>query len=161
MQRLAHGGESRVEILGDDDVAEADDGDVTGAVEASVFNRADGAYGCGVVEAEDGGEAAGAGEQVVDRGIAELGRPDVLLKEDAEFGVNDDADLLCDADDGLPAGLGVEGVELAPSSWLSSCAVGEDVQHMATVVHLSLNCERIPRRQQTSVLGSLRIEITN
>jgi hypothetical protein len=51
----------------------------------------------------------------VDRRIAELRRPDILLKEDAEFGVDDDADLLCNVDDGLPAGLGVEGVELAPS----------------------------------------------
>ena len=113
VEGLADGGEAWVEVFGDDDVVEADDGDVARTVEAGVFNGADGADGGGVVEAEDGGEVAGAGEQIAHGRIAELGRPDVFFEEDAEFGTDDDADLLRDADDGLPTGLGVEGVALA------------------------------------------------
>jgi hypothetical protein len=113
VKRLAHGGEPRVEVLGDDDVVEADDGDVAGAGEAGVLNGADGANGGGVVEAEDGGEVVGAGEQIAYGRISELRLPDVFFEVDAEFGLDDDADLLRDADDGLPAGLGVEGVALA------------------------------------------------
>ena len=84
-----------------------------GTGEAGVLNCADGADGRGVVEAEEGGEVASAGEEVAHRRVAEGGRPDVFLEEDAEFGMDGDADLLRDGDDGLPAGLGVEGVALA------------------------------------------------
>ncbi len=50
-----------------------------GTGEAGVLNGADGADGRGVVEAEEGGEIAGAGEEVAYGGIAEGGGPDVFL----------------------------------------------------------------------------------
>ena len=113
VEGLAHGCEAGVEVLGEDDVVEANDRDVARAVEAGVFNGADGADRRGVVEAKDGGEVAGSGEQITNRWISEFGRPDVFFKEDAEFGADGDADLPRDADDGLPACLGVEGIALA------------------------------------------------
>jgi hypothetical protein len=79
------------------------------AGESDVLNGADGAEGEGVVEAEESDEVAGAGEEIPHGGIAEGGGPDVFLEEDAEFGMDDDAELLRDGDDGLPAGFGVEG----------------------------------------------------
>jgi hypothetical protein len=84
-----------------------------GTGEAGVLNCADGTHGRGVVEAEEGGEVAGAGEEIAHRWIAELGRPDIFIEEDTEFGADGDADLLRDGDDGLPAGFGVQGVALA------------------------------------------------
>ena len=81
VEGLAHGGEAGVEVLGDDDVVEADDGDVAGAGEAGVFNGADGADGSGVVEAEDGGEVAGAGEEITNGRIAELGGPEFFSRK--------------------------------------------------------------------------------
>ncbi len=113
VQGLAHGGEAGVGVLGDEDVVEADDGDVAGAGEAGVFDGADGADGGGVVEAEDGGEVAGSGEEIADGRVAELGGPGVFFEIDAELGVDGDSDLLGDGVDGLPAGLGVEGEGLA------------------------------------------------
>ena len=113
MEGLADGGEARVEVLGDDDVVEADDGDVAGAGEACVFDGADGSDGGGVVEAEDGGEVVCAREELADGRVAELGGRGVLLEVDGEFGADGEADLLGDGVDGGPAGLGVEGELLA------------------------------------------------
>jgi hypothetical protein len=104
---LANGGEPRVVVLGNDDVVEADDGDVAGAVEACVFDSADGADGGGVVEAEDGGEVLRSCEEFTYGRVSESGRPGVVFEIDAEFRADDDTDLLCDADDGLPAHLRV------------------------------------------------------
>jgi hypothetical protein len=64
--------------------------------EAGVLDGADGADGGGVVEAEEGGEVAGAREEISCGRVSEFGRPDVFLEEDAEFGMDDDADLLRD-----------------------------------------------------------------
>src|SRR5580658_6239019 len=102
---LAYGCESGVEVIGDDDVVEADDGDVVRAGESSVLNGADSADGGGVVEAEESSEVAGAREEIAHGRITELGRPDIFFKEDAEFGTDDKADLLRDGNDGLPTGL--------------------------------------------------------
>ena len=128
MERLAHGGEARVEVLSDDDVVEADDGDVARAGEAGVLNGADGADSSCVVEAEEGGEVTSAGEEITHGRIAELRRPEIFLEEDAQFGTNDEPDLLGDADDGLPTGLGVERVALSLHE--SNVAVAE-VMEMA------------------------------
>jgi hypothetical protein len=110
---LADGGETRVGVFGDEDVVEADDGDVARAGEADVFDGAYGPDGGGVVETEDGGEVEGAAEKLADGWIAELGRPGVFLEVDAELGDDVDADLLRDGVDGLPAGFGVEREGLA------------------------------------------------
>ena len=59
IEGLAHGGEARVEVFGDDDVVESDDGDVVRTGEAGVLNGADRSDGGGVVEAEEGGEVTG------------------------------------------------------------------------------------------------------
>ena len=99
IEGLAHGGEARVEVFGDDDVVESDDGDVVRTGEAGVLNGADGANGRGVVEAEEGGEVPGAGEEIAHGRIAEGGGPDIFLEEDAEFRMDDDADLLGDGGD--------------------------------------------------------------
>ena len=96
VEGLADGGEAGVVVLGDDDVVEADDGDVARTGEAGVFDGADGADGGGVVEAEDGSEVVGAGEEIADGRVAEFGRPGVLLEVDAELGADGDADLLRD-----------------------------------------------------------------
>ncbi len=109
---LAHCGEAGVEVLRHDDVVEPDDRDIVGAVEADIFDGANGADRGGVVEAEHGGEITGAGEQFAHGGVAELGRPKILFQIDAEFGLDDDAKLLRCGDDGLPTGFGVERVAL-------------------------------------------------
>lgn len=75
VQWLADGGKPRIGVLGDEDVVEADDGDVPGAGEAGVFNGPYGADRGGVVEAEDRGEVVGSEEEVPDRRVAKFGGP--------------------------------------------------------------------------------------
>src|SRR5579862_8355359 len=67
VQRLAYGGQPGIEVLGDDDVVEADDGDVARTVEHGIFNGTYSTDSGSVVEAEDGGKVAGAGQQIAHR----------------------------------------------------------------------------------------------
>src|SRR5215469_11951147 len=53
VEGLPDGGEPRAEVFRDDNVVESYDGDVTRAVEADIFDCADGADGGCVVEGED------------------------------------------------------------------------------------------------------------
>jgi len=105
VERLTNCGEPRIEVFSDDDVVKANHGDVGWAIEAGVFDCTNGSDGGRIVETEDGGEVTGAGEQIANRRIAKLGRPYIFFEEDAEFGSDDEADLLCDGYDGLPTGF--------------------------------------------------------
>ena len=110
---MTDSGEARGLVGGRGDVVEADDGDVFGAAEAGVRDGADGADGGDVVEAEDGGEVAGAGEEVAYDGIAEFRGPGVGFEIDAELGVDGDADTFGHGEDAIPAEVGVGDLALA------------------------------------------------
>ena len=126
VERLTDGGETRVEVIGNDDVVEADHRDV-----ARTFDPASSiARMAPMAEVSLKQKIAVKSrvrlKQVADGRIAELRRPDVFFKVDAEFRIDGDSDLFGDSNDGFPTRCGVERVTLAFHE--SDAAVAEIVE---------------------------------
>lgn len=73
MEGLADGGERGDLVGGGLNVVEADDGDILGDPEAGFVEGANGSHGRDIVEAEDRGEGAAAGDELADAWITDLG----------------------------------------------------------------------------------------